>query len=132
MDQEATDSESVDICECGDEERSMAGPRCFEVLRTLVKGGEVAWVCVDDRCSSVPAMLQCGGLQSGVSVRVCSRGGQSRERERRCREGKERRHDTRAHAWKVAGGVASHGMLFCAPVAFLSRPVPGVLCITPP
>ena len=47
MDQEATDSESFEICECGDEERSLAGPRCFEVLRTLVKGGEVAWVCVN-------------------------------------------------------------------------------------
>lgn len=97
MDQEATDSESVEICGMNDEKGERGVSRCFEVLRTLVKGGEVAWVCVDDRCSSVPAMLQCGGLQSGVSVRVCSRGGQSRERERRCREGKERRHDTRAH-----------------------------------
>ena len=138
MDQEATDSESFEICECGDEERSLAGPRCFEVLRTLVKGGEVAWVCVDDRCSSVPAMLQCGGLQSGVSVRVCSRGGQSRERERRCREGKERRHDTRAHGkqrgeWRHMACFSVRQLLFSlvrCRVCFASqhRDAFGVLC----
>ena len=70
MDQEATDSESFEICECGDKEGDREVPRClkFKVLRTLVKGGEVAWVCVGVRSSSVPAMLQCVGHQSGVSL----------------------------------------------------------------
>ena len=44
MDQEATDSESVDICGMNDEEGEREVSRCFEVLRTLVKGVEVAWV----------------------------------------------------------------------------------------
>ena len=52
-----------------------------------------------------------------------------RKRDRRCREGKKRRHNTRTHG-QEGGGVASHDMLYCTSIAFFSRPELGVICMT--
>ena len=52
-----------------------------------------------------------------------------RKRDRHCREGKERRHDTRTHG-QERGGVVQHELLFCTSIAFFSRPESGVICMT--
>ena len=101
----------------------------FEVLRALVKGRGGGWVCVGGVCTSVTATLHCDGHHSRVSVPRLEVQTPIRKRDRRCREGKERRHDTRTHG-EERGGVASHDVLCCASIAFLSRPESGVICMT--
>ena len=63
MDQEAANPEFVEISDLDEE-----GGMVFEVLRALRKGRGGGWVCVGGVCTSVTAMLQCGGHHSRVSV----------------------------------------------------------------
>jgi hypothetical protein len=77
-------------------------------------------VCVGGTRTSVTSTLQCDGPQQ-VSVHRLEVQTPIRKRDRRCREGKERRHDTRTHEQERGGG-ASHGMRCGASIAFLSRP----------
>jgi hypothetical protein len=101
----------------------------FEVLRALLKGRGGGWACVEWMCASVTATLQCDGHHSRVSVPRLEVQTSIRKRDRRCREGKERRHNTRAHG-QERGGVASHDVLYCASIVFFSRPESGVICMT--
>ena len=101
----------------------------FEVLRALRKGRGGGWVCVGGMCTSVTATLQCDGHHSRVSVPRLEVQTSIRKGDWHCREGKERRHDTRTHG-QERGGVASHDMLYCTSIAFFSRPESGVICMT--
>jgi hypothetical protein len=78
----------------------------FEVLRALRKGRGGGWACVGGVCTSVTAMLQCDGHHSRVSVPRLEVQTPIRKRDWHCREGKERRHDTRAHGQERGGGVS--------------------------
>jgi hypothetical protein len=86
---------------------------------------------VGGMCTSVTATLQCDGHHSRVSAPCLEVQTSIRKRDRHCREGKERRHDTRPHHHDQArGGVVQHDLLHCASIAFFSRPESGVICMT--
>ena len=80
-------------------------------------------------CTPLTATLQCDGHHSRVSVPCLEVQTSIRKGDRHCREGKERRHDTRTHRQEL-GVVVQHGMLYCASIAFFSRPESGVICMT--
>ena len=101
----------------------------FEVLRALRKGRGGGWACVGGMCTSVTAMLQCDGHHSRVSVPCLEVQTSIRKGGRYYREGKARRHDTRTHG-QERGGVLQHDLLYCASIAFFSRPESGVICMT--
>ena len=90
----------------------------FEVLRELVKGTGGGWACVDGVCTSLTATLQCNGHHSRVSVPRLEVQTTIRKGDRRCREEKERRHNTRTQGhkdtWTGAGGggVTWHASLY--------------------
>jgi hypothetical protein len=75
----------------------------FEVLRAPVKGRGGGWTSVGGVCASVTATLHCDGHHSRVSVPRLEVQTSIRKGDRRCREGKERRHDTRAHEQERGG-----------------------------
>jgi hypothetical protein len=100
----------------------------FGVLRALRKGRGGGWAHVGGTCTSVTATLQCDGHHSRVSAPCLEVQTPIRKRDRHCREGKERRHDTRTHGQERGGG-GQHDLLYCASVAFFSRPESGVFCV---
>jgi hypothetical protein len=80
-------------------------------------------------CTSVNAMLQCDGHHSRVSVPRLEVQTPIRKRDWHYREGKERRHDTRAHGqeregWRLMVCFTARRSLF------LSRPESVVICMT--
>jgi hypothetical protein len=76
----------------------------FGVLRALRKGRGGGWAHVGGTCTSVTATLQCDGHHSRVSVPCLEVQTPIRKRGRCYREGKARRHDTRAHGQERGGG----------------------------
>jgi hypothetical protein len=98
----------------------------FEVLRALVKGRGGGWACAGGVCASVTATFQCDGHHSRVPVPRLEVQTSIRKRDRRCREGNERRHDTRAHGQERGGWCVTGHALLCV-VRFFSRPESGVV-----
>jgi hypothetical protein len=72
-----------------------------------VKGRGGGWECVDWMCTSVTATLQCNGHHSRVPMPRLEVQTPIRKRDRRCREGKDRRHYTRTRGQKRGGGGAT-------------------------
>ena len=93
IDKEVTDPEFTEISDFDEEEGKGAGLYLvFEVLRALVKGRGGGWTCADGVCTSVTATLHCDGHHRRVPVPCLEVQTPIRNGDRRCREGKERRH----------------------------------------
>jgi hypothetical protein len=101
----------------------------FGVLRALRKGRGGGWVYVGGMCASVTAMLQCDGHHSRVSAPCLEVQTPIRKGDRHCREGKERRHDTRTHG-QERGGWCNTTCFTVRRSLFFSRPESGVICMT--
>jgi hypothetical protein len=98
MDQEATNPEFVEMSDFDEEEGKGAGLGVWSAESTEERQGRRVGICGwHVHNTSVTAMLQCDGHHSRVSVLCLEVQTPIRKRDRHCREGKERRHDTRTH-----------------------------------